>query len=176
MIEDPNFLQVGRSRPEEVKWVLLDGTPSSGGTTNTKELLEEIDRVSACEGGSISSLSFRDPESFRVGGVHAYKELWRSLVSGLKNEAEVNEVNGFQEGSMFTPFFIPLKKFLEGKKYDTPMPPQKVFKNHSSRNKFTDFILRLKTGAVTVLGKAGEVDPPHIILPITILGTQRHRG
>ena len=41
-------------------------------------------------------------------------------------------MNGFQEGSIFNPFFIPLKKFLEEKKYDTPMPPQKVFKNYLS--------------------------------------------
>ena len=69
-----NFLQVRRSRPEEVKWVSLDGTPSSGGMTNTEELLEEIDGVLAGGGGSISSLSFRDPESLGVGGVHS---LWR---------------------------------------------------------------------------------------------------
>lgn len=53
------------------------------------------------------------------------------------------------------------------------MPPQKVFKNHPSSNKFANFITetlkqRLKTVAVTVLSKAEEVDPPHIILPITI--------
>ena len=71
MIKDSNFLRVRRSRPEEVKWVSLDGTPSSGGMTNTEELLEEIDRVLAGGGGSISSLSFRDPESLGVGGVHS---------------------------------------------------------------------------------------------------------
>lgn len=53
------------------------------------------------------------------------------------------------------------------------MPPQKVFKNHPSCNKFANFITetlkqRLKTVTVTVLSKAGEVDPPHIILPITM--------
>ena len=38
-------------------------------------------------------------------------------------------MNGFQEGSIFNPFFIPLKKFSEEKMYDTSMPPQKLFKN-----------------------------------------------
>lgn len=50
-IEEPNFLQLGRSRPKVVKWASFDGTPSSGGMKNTKELLEEIDWVLADEGG-----------------------------------------------------------------------------------------------------------------------------
>ena len=127
--------------------------------------------VLAGEGGSINSLSFRDPESVRVGGVHAYKELWKSLASGYKNEAEVNE--WILRGVDVQSFFRPFKGGFGGEKYDSPMPPQKVFKNHPSWNKFADFITemleqRLKTGAVTILGKVREVDLPHMILPITI--------
>ena len=55
-----------------MKWVSFDGTPSSGGMTNTRELLEEIDRVVAGEDRSIDNLSFRDPGAFRLGGVHVH--------------------------------------------------------------------------------------------------------
>ena len=45
--------------------------------------------------------------------------------------------------------------------------------NHSSCNKFSDFIShtleeRLLTGAVRVLGKVGEVAPPRLVLPLTV--------
>lgn len=51
-------------------------------------------------------------------------------------------------------------------------PHRKCLKT-TRRNKFADFITetleqRLKRGAVTVLGRVGEVDTPHLILPITI--------
>lgn len=53
-----------------------------------------------------------------------YGGVWH-LVKKMKRKL----MNGFQEGSIFNPFFIPLKKFSEEKMYDTSMPPQKVFKN-----------------------------------------------
>lgn len=130
MVEDLNLLEVGRSRPEEVKWVSFDGTPSPGGMTSTKGPLEDIDRVLAGEGRSINSLSFRDPESFRAGGVHAHKELWQSLASGCKNELEVKE--WISRGVEVQSFLRPFKGVFRGEKYDSPMPPQKVFKNHPS--------------------------------------------
>lgn len=127
--------------------------------------------VLAGEGGSINSLSFRDPKSFREGGVHAHKEPWKSLASGYKNEAEVNE--WISRGVDFQSFFRPFKGIFGEEKFDSPMPPQKVLKNHQSWNKFADLITetleqRVKMGGVTVLGKVGEVYPPNIILPITI--------
>ena len=49
MVEDPTSMGMGRFISVDVKWVLFDGTPSSGGMTNTKGLLEEIDKVLTSE-------------------------------------------------------------------------------------------------------------------------------
>lgn len=56
--------------------------------------------------------------------IKSYGGVWHLV---KKNEAEVNE--WISRGVDIQSFFIPLKKFLEEKKYDTSMPPQKVFKN-----------------------------------------------
>lgn len=58
-------------------------------------------------------------------------------------------------------------------KYDSPFPSRKVFKNHPSCRRFTDFLSqtlldRISSGAVRVLGKVGEVEPPRLVLLLTV--------
>ena len=64
-------------------------------------------------------------------------------------------------------FCRPFKGVLKGVEYDCPTPPWKTFKNHPSCKQFVNS-QRLKTGAVAVWGKVGEVQPPHLVLPITV--------
>ena len=57
--------------------------------------------------------------------------------------------------------------------YDCPTPPGKHLRIIHLCKQFVDFISetlcqRLKTGAVAVWGKVGEVQPPHLVLPITV--------
>ena len=57
--------------------------------------------------------------------------------------------------------------------YDCPTPPRKTFKNRPPCKQFVNFISetlsqKLKTGTVAVWGKVGEVQPPHLVLPITV--------
>ena len=84
---------------------------------------------------------------------------------------EVNE--WISKGIDITAFFRPFKGVFKGVKYDCPMPPRITFKNHPSCKQFVNFISEtlsqsLKTGAVAVWGKVGEVQPPHLVLPITV--------
>ena len=76
------------------------------------------------------------------------------------------------KGIDITAFCRPFKVVFKGVEYDCPTPPRETFKNHPSCKHFVDFISetlsqRLKTGAVAVWGKVGEVQPPHLVLPIT---------
>ena len=69
-------------------------------------------------------------------------------------------------------FLSSFQRSFKGVEYDCATPPRETFKNHPSCKQFVDFISetlsqRLKTGAV-VWGKVGEVQPPHLVLAITI--------
>ena len=56
---------------------------------------------------------------------------------------------------------------------DCDIPPARVMGNHSSCNKFSDFISHTLeehplTGAFRVWGKVGDVAPPRLVLPLTV--------
>ena len=62
-----------------------------------------------------------------------------------------------------------------GVKYESAEPPSRVVKNHYSRSckQFSQFVTetilqRIESGTIRVLGKVGEVAPPHLVLPMTI--------
>ena len=119
----------------------------------------------------LENLSLRDPDSFRAGEFHAYQELWNKISAGYVKEVEVNEWTS--KGIDITAFCRPFKGVFKGVEYECPTPPRKTFKNHPSCKQFRNFISetlsqRLKTGAVVVWGKVGEVQPPHLVLPITV--------
>ena len=77
-----------------------------------------------------------------------------------------------QKVSIFE-FFRHSKGSYQGIFYDSDCPPQRFFRNNVSCRPFVQFIRqtileRLQTGAIFFLGKVGQVQPPHIILPLTI--------
>ena len=56
-------------------------------------------------------------------------------------------------------------------------PPRIEFDNNKSCNNFVDFIVntlleRVCSGAISVLGRVGEVDPPHLVMPLTVEPTK----
>ena len=72
---------------------------------------------------------------------------------------------------------VPFKGSFWGVQYDHSYPPSRYFSNAPVCENFVDFInneliLRLTTGVISHIGKVGKVEPPHIILPITIEPTK----
>lgn len=70
-------------------------------------------------------------------------------------------------------FFQPFKENFKGRAYNSDMSPRVEFDNNKSCNNFADFIdktllERVCSGAISVLGRVGEVDPPHLIMPLTV--------
>ncbi|KAK3730129.1 hypothetical protein QZH41_004832 [Actinostola sp. cb2023] len=66
---------------------------------------------------------------------------------------------------------------LEGSQYDSDRPPPMAFKNNVSCKPFGEFIKRtlverLRTGAISLVGRVGLVPPPHIVLPLTVEPTK----
>lgn len=64
-----------------------------------------------------------------------------------------------------------------GKSYDDSFPPGRFFNNSNKCKKFISFVTntlleRLQNGSIECLGKVGEVQPPHIVAPLTVEPTK----
>ena len=75
------------------------------------------------------------------------------------------------------PYFRHFKGTFKGEHYDSDRPPQRLFKNNVSCKQFGEFIRttlisRLKSRATSLVGKVGQVSPPHIVLPLTVESTK----
>ena len=75
------------------------------------------------------------------------------------------------------PFFKHFKGSFKGELFDSDEPPMKVFKNNVSCKPFVSFVeetlvARLKSGAISLLGRVGVVDSPFIVLPPTVAPTK----
>ena len=62
---------------------------------------------------------------------------------------------------------------FQGEHYDSDLPPPKLFANNGSCKSFTQFIrktllARLRSGAISLVGRVGSVTPPHLVLPLTV--------
>ena len=76
-----------------------------------------------------------------------------------------------------TDFIVPYRGKFKGSMYKSDFPPRKCFSNHPSCKKFSDFaskeiLKRVKTGALRVWGRVGFVDPPYLVLPLTVEPTK----
>ena len=68
---------------------------------------------------------------------------------------------------------VPFKGKFAGNSYDAPFPPGMEFPNNTICSQFEDFISstiidRFKNGSLIFWGKVGEVQPPHLVMPITV--------
>ena len=139
--------------------------------TAVEDVLTEVKRVMAGGSGDIQKLPFRDPSSFLAGSLQNHLPLWSATLTGNSDKGRI--LNWLSDGVDVKLFMKPFKGLFKGVKYDSPMPPRKVFKNHGVCNQFEDFITqsllqRLSTGAIRVWGKVGEVSPPWLVLPMTV--------
>ena len=114
-----------------------------------------------------------DENNFVAGNFHNFADRWRSVIEDENSPVFdwiVNKVD-------IHDFMIPFKGTFLGVKYNHSYPPSRHFKNAPICEQFVDYInseltLRLKTGAISYLGRVGEVEPPYIISPITIEPTK----
>ena len=63
--------------------------------------------------------------------------------------------------------------YQEGKTYCCNLPPRMCFPNSGACHPFKEFITatikdRICNGSINVVGRVGEVDPPHLVMPITV--------
>lgn len=138
---------------------------------NAKSTIHLVESGEMC--GKISSLCFRDPKSFKAGELHKHVSQWEWLTEKCPGAKDGEVLNWIQNGVSVWQYFQHFKGSFKGEEYDSDLPPKRIFTNNASCKQFTQFIEttlldRLKTGAISILGKVGVVEPPHVVLPLTV--------
>jgi len=117
---------------------------------------------------------FRDPTWFVPGELHNHIDQWKSIfpLSGVDDILSF-VINGVDAWS----FIVPFTGSFAGQFYDGPSPPTKIFLNSHSCDAFEEFITstileRVANGSLIFWGAVGKVDPPHLVMPITIEPTK----
>ena len=114
------------------------------------------------------------PSSFVPGGLHQNYREWEEIVP----IGEAKEVLSFiRDAVNVWSFLIPYKGTFAGQSYDAPFPPTREFSKNSSCDKFKNFNdstirERVRTGSLLFCGHVGHVQPPHLVMPITVEPTK----
>lgn len=164
----------------EIQWVDSKGNPLqvSGGRTANDHLEDVVTMVQNGEViGNVEHLVFRDPNKFRVGELHQHQHYWQVIASRSQSSEQEEVLQWIQNKVSIFPFLKHFKGSFKGEQFDSDRPPHKLFRNNVSCKPFADFIRktlldRLRTGAISLVGRVGQVNAPHIVLPLTIEPTK----
>ena len=118
-------------------------------------------------------LVFPDPASFLAGQLHHHLQEWENIAASISFPLSRNVLDWLENKVQVQRYFRHFKGNFKGEHFDSASPPQRIFYNHKSCAPFAKFIAdmilqRLSTGTILVWGKVGEVDPPHLVMPLTV--------
>ena len=121
----------------------------------------------------VTMLAFTDPASFLAGQLHHHLQEWENIAASISSPLSRNVLDWLENKVQVQLYFRHFKGNFKGEHFDSASPPQRIFYNHKSCAPFAKFIAdtilqRLSTGVVSVWGKVGEVDPPHLVMPLTV--------
>lgn len=144
---------------------------SEGMTVVPDERLQMITRGELL--GDPSTLSFRSPDTFRSGELHSHLEHWEKIVDKPASPEQLQVLSWIRDKVCIHDYFRPFCGQFKGKHYDSAQPPRAHFRNNPSCRPFAEFIhktlvTRVRTKAISVLGRVGSVEPPYLVLPLTI--------
>ena len=123
--------------------------------------------------GHVSQLVFRDPDTFRAGELHRHFPFWETI-AGRHPSPQQHQVLGWIRNKVsLATYFRHFMGSFQGEHYDSDLPPPKLFANNGSCKSFTQFIrktllARLRSGAISLVGRVGYVTPPHLVIPLTV--------
>jgi len=116
-------------------------------------------------------LLFRDLSSFLPGQLYNNLAQWEFISEQFPSRDE--PMHFIQNKVDVASFIGPFKGKFGGKFYDAPFSPRMEFHNNPIYTQFGDFISttiidRFKNSSLVFWAKVGKVQPPHLVMPITI--------
>ena len=170
---------MGEQKLNEIRWINASRRPvvdggmmANGGLHQTIEKIEQGEILA-----DMGDLQFRDPEQFRAGELHSCSDFWQKIAERHTYNSQSEVLGWIKNKVSVWPYFQYFKGSFKGETFDSKYPPPKLYANNMSCKEFIPFIQdtlldRLQTGAISLIGKVGSVDPPHIVLPLTVEPTK----
>ena len=131
------------------------------------------DVISGQARAGVSMLTFRVPDSFVAGNRDNHFLAWERIANIAPFDLTPKILLWIKNCVDMQDFFQPFKAQYRGKNFDSTLPPQRIFSNTPSCKPFAQFISdtvidRLRTGAIFLWGRVGEVPLPHLVMPLTV--------
>lgn len=166
----------GHSSRALMQWVDWLGNPidACGEVAVSDPPTDTITQIIAGEQLSdLAHLRFRDPNRFLVGELHNHCDQWQVMAGSHPSPQQAIVLNWITNKVSVFDYFRPFLGSFKGKSYHFDRPPSEHFRNNFSYKLFTAFVQktildRLQTGAISLLGKVEQAEPPYLILPLTV--------
>ena len=139
--------------------------------------LEDV--LHGTKAADVSTLAFRDPDAFMARSIHDCLPVWQRIAAVAPYD-RAQEVLKWIEHTCKVDvheFLAPFKGDYKGQSYRSDLPPHCLFQNSIPCKPFVKFISRiiidrLASGAISVWGRVDEVEPPHLVMPLTVEPTK----
>ena len=146
--------------------------PANGGLEDRVKKVERGEVI-----GNVRELVFRDSNYFRAGELHSNATYWEEIAQRNPLSGQNETLGWIRDTVSIFSYFKHFSGQFKGEKFDSDRPPRKAFKNNASCKPVVSFIQktlmdRLRTGAIPWLGRVGEVEPPFLVLPLTVEPTK----
>ena len=144
---------------------------AEGNSHIASQFVEDV--ISGQARADVSMLAFKDPDSFVAGNLHNHFQAWERIANIAPFDLSPKILLWIKNCVDVQDFFQPFKGQYRGENFDSTLPPHRIFPNAPSCKPFAQFISdtiidRLRTGAISLWGRVGEVPPPLLVMPLTV--------
>ena len=135
------------------------------------------DVLNGSNAADVSMLAFRDPDAFMAGNIHTNLPSWQRIAAVAPYDRAQEVLEWIEYRVDVHQFFLLFKGDYKGHSSNSDLPPHRVFYNSISCKRVVTFISRtildrLATRAISVWRRVGEVEPPHLVMPLTVEPTK----
>lgn len=145
----------------------MDGIPVQGGGTTFLAVEHILSKGNVPE---LSMLCLCDPEKFVAGGHQTVLSGWETILQQYPKRVMMSWL---REGVNVLDFRQHFSGLCKGTRYNSVSPSAKVWPNHATCKKFSQFVCetilkKVTQGAFAVWGKVNVVEPPFLVHPLTV--------
>lgn len=137
---------------------------------NVRVKLGERNPSSAAQ-RELAEIELRDPAHFVSGQLHDSAIHWNSILEKSKSDQSTLVSNWLKMEWIYSLFFRRFKGNFKGQSFDSDKPPKQYFQNWSKKVLpfiKSELLEKVKIGSLHVIGKIGQCELLHIVMPITI--------
>lgn len=153
---------------DQPAWITLEGRIASPATHSPRA--EEV--INGDLHFNINTLPIRDPSKFISGQIHSFVPEWECIMDKISSKNN-DVLKWIKNGVNVFDFFQSYKGNFKGKYYNSNVPPKHYAPNSSICKQYSDFIVKelmdkIQCGAIKLLGRVGECQPPRVVMPLTV--------